>query len=83
MSWKQGHRLVYVRDGGCSQAALANPLRAYVKEQQQGWVTVVCPDTWIVVSRYQEQFEKDGWQLEESHELEPACRNGATHFSNN
>uniref|UniRef100_A0A832H051 Uncharacterized protein n=1 Tax=Oscillatoriales cyanobacterium SpSt-402 TaxID=2282168 RepID=A0A832H051_9CYAN len=83
MSWKQGHRLVCVRDSAPPKDATEKLLRAYVKEQHKGWVTVVCPNTWIVVSRYQEQFEKDGWQLEEAREFETASSSGVTNFSNN
>jgi len=83
MSWKEGHRLICVRDNTPRENPAANLLRAYVKEQNKGWVTVVCPNTWIVVSRYQEQFEKDGWQLEESREFETTSSSGSGNFSNN
>ncbi|EKQ67815.1 hypothetical protein OsccyDRAFT_4105 [Leptolyngbyaceae cyanobacterium JSC-12] len=83
MSWKEGHRLICVRDNTPRENSAANLLRAYVKEQNKGWVTVVCPNTWIVVSRYQEQFEKDGWQLEESREFETTSSSGSGNFSNN
>jgi hypothetical protein len=39
-------------------------LTGYVKDQDQGWVTIACYSTRVIVSRYQDQFEKDGWQPE-------------------
>lgn len=63
-SWKIGQKLVCVRECDSPEASLEALLTGYVKDQDQGWVTITCPATRIIVSRYQEQFEKDGWQLE-------------------
>jgi hypothetical protein len=64
MSWKIGQKLVCVRDS-CSLISQPNSLlTGYVKDQDNGWVTITYLDARMVVSRYQNQFEKDGWQAE-------------------
>lgn len=63
-TWKIGQKLVCVRECDSAEASLAQLLTGYVKDQDQGWVTIACPSTRMIVSRYQEQFEKDGWKLE-------------------
>lgn len=65
MSWQVGQKLVCVRESVASGSAVEQLLMGYVKEQHKGWVTVVCPAARVIVSRYQEQFEKDGWQLDQ------------------
>lgn len=65
MSWQVGQKLVCVRESVSSNSAVEQLLMGYVKEQEKGWVTVVCPTARVIVSRYQEQFEKDGWQLDQ------------------
>lgn len=64
MNWKVGQRLVCLQ--AVSPTGKQSPrLTGVVQEQREdGWVTIMCPTTWIVVSRYQTQFEQDGWQLD-------------------
>jgi hypothetical protein len=64
MSWKVGQKLVCVRDAlpPISQQDLL--MTGYVKDQDNGWVTIAYLDAQMIVSRYQKQFEKDGWQAE-------------------
>lgn len=64
MDWKIGQRLVCVQIARGTAWKQSPPLTGIVQAQQGGWVTIVCPTTWIVVSRYQAQFEQDGWQLD-------------------
>ncbi|MDX2231063.1 MAG: hypothetical protein NW220_15595 [Leptolyngbyaceae cyanobacterium bins.349] len=63
-SWKIGQKLVCVESHHVAETSLGRMLTGYVKNQDQGWVTIACPTARLIVSRYQEQFEKDGWQLE-------------------
>ena len=65
MSWQVGQKLVCFRESVSSESAVERLLMGYVKEQHKGWVTVVCPTARVIVSRYQEQFEKDGWQVDQ------------------
>jgi hypothetical protein len=64
MSWKVGQKLVCVREEVSVVSDRDLLLRGYVKDQDNGWVTIAFLDARMVVSRYQQQFEKDGWQAE-------------------
>lgn len=70
MDWKVGQKLVCMQVSDPCENLKQPLLTGFVQDQNNGWVTIVCPATWIIVSRYQEQFERDGWRIHEAAMLE-------------
>lgn len=64
MMWKAGQRVVCDRPRqalvGCVVAA-----------EHDGWVTIACASSRLLVSRYQTQFEQEGWRVASDFLLEP------------